>query len=144
MNGRTHLIGGLLAGLVVASVVQTAPETKAIGVLLAGAAGLTPDRIQYTIRHARLPLEGHRGVSHTLLFLIVTTLIFRAELAPYWAVGLASHLLLDVITVSGVPLFYPLYRRRVSLSLTTNGGRVEFVLRAVLLVSSGLLLYRLL
>jgi membrane-bound metal-dependent hydrolase YbcI (DUF457 family)/transcriptional regulator with XRE-family HTH domain len=145
VNGPTHLLGGLAAGTLVALLVPAPhaaiaghvipPEViKVAGCVLAGAAGLAPDRIQYTIKSARFPLEGHRGCSHTLLFAIVTALLFRSELAAYWFAGLLSHLALDVITIAGVPLFWPLHARRVALSWTKNGSAAEAVLRALLTV----------
>jgi inner membrane protein len=145
VTGKTHLLGGLAAGTIVAMIAPAQPITiltvrlpvavTLIAVIaFAGIAALAPDRIQYSIKSARFPLEGHRGVSHTLLFAVVTTFLFRPELRAAWCAGLLSHLLLDVITVAGIPLFWPLRRRRVSLSLTTNGSAGEAVLRALLVM----------
>ncbi len=145
MTGKTHALGGLAAGTLVAVALPAQPLTVltwhlpvevTIGatILLAMFTALAPDRIQYSIKSVRFPLEGHRGLSHTLLFALVTTFLFRYELRAAWCVGLVSHLLLDVITVAGIPLFWPLRRRRVSLSWTTNGSAGEAVLRAALIV----------
>jgi membrane-bound metal-dependent hydrolase YbcI (DUF457 family) len=64
------------------------------------------------------PTLYHRSISHTLLAAIaagvVTALVYRAlgrEVLPYLMLGAAlfgSHLLLDVTTGPGVPLFWPL------------------------------------
>lgn len=142
MNGPTHLLGGLAAGTAIAAFAPAGSLLPIAGVALAGVAALAPDRIQYTIRSARFPLEGHRGISHTLIFVAVTSLCFRVDLAPYWCAGLLSHLLLDVITIAGIPLLWPLRARRVSLSLTTNGSASEAVLRALLVVFVALMWLR--
>ncbi|MWG36156.1 metal-dependent hydrolase [Halomarina oriensis] len=85
----------------------------------------------------RLPLVSHRGPTHTLLFALgvgavlagVATLL--SDVAPSsldapWLVpfaaftgvfGIGTHLLADALTPSGVPLFWPLSRRRFSLRL---------------------------
>jgi|GEM_PF-1280396 len=54
----------------------------------------------------------HRTITHSLIFLLIATLITyklkdkRAALALF--IGMASHLMIDSITPMGVPLLYPL------------------------------------
>ena len=85
----------------------------------------------------RLPFVSHRGPTHTLLFaalvggaLAGTAALLAprlpAALAAPWLVpfaafvggfGVGTHLLADVLTPTGVPLFWPLSNRRFSLRL---------------------------
>ena len=81
-------------------------------------------------------LFGHRGVTHRGVACVVATLM--AELAgmllglPFMGIfagaGYATHLALDAMTPSGVPLLAPLVRRRVKLPFTIRtGGKGEAV-----------------
>ena len=58
---------------------------------------------------------GHRGVMHSMMALLIVTLFVALPLSvfldPFAGIGLAlgylSHLLLDALTKSGVPLYWP-------------------------------------
>ena len=83
----------------------------------------------------RVPFVDHRGATHTLLFLVLVaaTLGWLGSLfAGYFGmdrdliaglgvlvgvVAVGSHLLADALTPYGVPLLWPLTRRRYSVSL---------------------------
>ncbi|QZT32919.1 metal-dependent hydrolase [Caldalkalibacillus thermarum TA2.A1] len=61
-------------------------------------------------------LFGHRGFTHSLLFIAVMGMIslwmtqalnVHAFYALGWTVGIASHVVGDFLTKGGVPLFYP-------------------------------------
>ena len=85
----------------------------------------------------RVPLVEHRGVTHTLPFLVAVTALlgavgYRAAGAvgtdPARTAGLGvivalvavgSHLLADVLTPAGVPLLWPLSGRRYSANVAT-------------------------
>ena len=72
------------------------------------------------------PTMYHRSLSHTLVAAlaagVLTALVYRAlgrEILPYLTVGavlFASHLLLDVTTEPGIPMFWPLIDARVQTS----------------------------
>jgi inner membrane protein len=52
----------------------------------------------------------HRGITHTALALLVTTGLFSLyswRLGLLWGLNYASHLLLDSLTVTGIPVLYP-------------------------------------
>jgi len=54
---------------------------------------------------------GHRTITHSIVFVLSAILIFRA-IFPFdfflvFSFGLISHLIFDMVTVQGVPLFYP-------------------------------------
>lgn len=63
---------------------------------------------------------GHRGITHTVLFLVIPILI--ALFVPMYgiikialigiAIGIFSHLFMDMLNPMGVPLFLPITRRK--------------------------------
>lgn len=90
----------------------------------------------------RVPGLEHRGVTHTLLFLIVvtgalagTSLAFADQFgtdpiltgglgAIVGIVAIGSHLFADALTPSGVPLLWPISSRRFSVSLATASNPI--------------------
>lgn len=149
MQGRTHILAGVAVGLVMASGLEIAP---ALGVVAAAALGaLLPD-IDHpkSIIGRRAGLVGgvvrlgvaHRGALHSglaaaLVFLGASAL--PADLRVFgvaFAGGYASHLVLDMMTGAGVPLFWP-HKQRISLLPIRTGGLVEFVFMLGLLVGIG-------
>lgn len=87
----------------------------------------------------QIPLVAHRSVTHTLAFAafvgaVVGGAVWFApvageprEILAYGAGGLAAfaivaHLLADALTPMGVPLLWPLTRRRYSLGVTPAGN----------------------
>ena len=82
------------------------------------------------------PDLGHRGVTHSLLvlimFLFLVILRFR-DMLPYF-LAFASHSLIgDLFTSGGVQLFWPVILDRVSVGLTLNmGTRFEVMLELIL------------
>lgn len=79
---------------------------------------------------------GHRSVVHTplIIFAFPTLLYFFAmkltgaihDLAIFYIIGLSagmwSHLLLDMMTRRGIPLFYPLTKKSFSIAKFRGGG----------------------
>ena len=53
-----------------------------------------------------------------------------------------SHVLLDLITKEGVPLFYPLNKEKISLIGITTGGFVESIIGTFLTVAALYLIVR--
>ena len=146
MTADTHVLGGALAGTAFALCTNTQPLLMTG---IAAVAALIPDIDTCTSRMGRklfpvsLVLQatvGHRTVFHAPLPYIVLsgilTLIFPGS-AVYLAagfIGILSHLLLDLLTVEGIPLLYPLPGRVHLLPIRTR-GLGELLVRAVLLVS---------
>lgn len=101
MKLRTHVTAAVVLFLLINFLY---PVTSIIrGALLAGAAGTVPDLLDY--------LTGrHRGIGHTLL--ILPPLLLYSLKSPENGVpllaGITSHILLDLFTVHGCPLLYPL------------------------------------
>ena len=138
--GKTHKLGGLCCGLIASSMIMQLPYTKEklllsgvlIGMSVFGS--LFPD-IDHTnsmigkehkaISRLTNILFGHRGITHAPLFnfIIVALLLYltrfltgRIQIIAITGIfglfiGLMSHLILDIITVSGIPVFYPFSKR---------------------------------
>lgn len=139
MTGKTHRVLGLAGAttyFLCASPAEYSPAT--FGVVLVGAyfASLIPDLdrstadfwenlpMGKTVGKIVDPLIKHRNISHsllgTLIFVLAAFLIIDS-FPEYWgineniafiSISLAyiSHLLADMFTVNGIPLFYPVKR----------------------------------
>jgi inner membrane protein len=138
MLGRTHALAGATIGLILAG-----PVGAGVGVIGA----LLPD-IDHPnskiSRAVKLPLHlafTHRGVLHSgLLCALVFALAFFASPEPYKlyalaaAAGWISHIVLDALTVSGVPLFWPI-RFKLSVLPLRTGGIIEQLLAILLTIA---------
>lgn len=150
MRYKTHLVGGLLLGCVTASKVtgDSASMVKAVFIAGSVAGSLFPDidhKGSYLGRRARIAstitssVFGHRGAFHspffigglTFLLYMLSRLFVVSSLIKYifigFYVGNLSHIFLDMLTVSGVPIFYPLSKKKVSLVGVKTGGTGELV-----------------
>ncbi|MGZ4912376.1 MAG: metal-dependent hydrolase [Halobacteriota archaeon] len=93
----------------------------------------------------RVPLRviGHRsGFSHSFFTIVIVSLLaylifsnsppLELIIVPATAGAIASHILLDTLTVSGCPLLWPLTRHRYSAHLCTyDNALVNFVISAL-------------
>ncbi len=161
MKGGSHLILGIAGAALVHTHVQPLAATPLDYALVFGAAAigsLLPDidHPNSTITNglgcvgallsgvARF-VGGHRGVTHMLLtwFVVSWLVLFamaiyvrgNAGIAIAFSVAYLLHLLADAITVEGVPLFAPLYSKRVCLLpgaiAIRTGSFVEYLLLVV-------------
>lgn len=149
MTGKTHALIGVAAVLLFHPALPTPPIELGL-VLAAGALGaLAPDVDsdeseirQMTKTNRKSGLHGwliswlmpsHRGITHSLLALVAVYLaasLFPQVQAYGWAfvLGYASHLLADGITISGVPLLWPLRFRFIPFFRPVRtGGPLETV-----------------
>jgi len=83
-------------------------------------------------------LFSHRGIFHSLLMLIPLTLmiaVFNFLAGVAFAIGYGSHLLIDMLNLSGVRLFYPLkFRIRGFIKTDGLGEKVIFVCALVIAI----------
>lgn len=151
MNYQAHQIGGICASAMVATSVFYGSTNHtvayiAMGLTIVGGAigGLIPDIDHPSSKVGRkVPLLskvvnsvfGHRGFTHTLLAaLIFTYLLFllvvlfpdglRGYLLPFFmglSVGYLSHLLLDMLTVQGIPLLFPFTSKNIRVARLRSG-----------------------
>ncbi|SEC96325.1 Membrane-bound metal-dependent hydrolase YbcI, DUF457 family [Maribacter dokdonensis] len=81
---------------------------------------------------------GHRTITHSLLFFIASTIIFlfsekiflsSSTYTLIFSFALLSHLVLDMLTVQGIPLFYPFARNPCVIpanpDLRINSGNIK-------------------
>jgi inner membrane protein len=128
MMAGTHILAGVIVGYTVGASAGLSPvELLALGAV-GGLCAMIPDidHPQSAIRR-KTGLLGtmaafwmkHRGITHTLLAVLLMLLISSLLVSPFVALVMtaayASHLFLDACTPSGVPLFGPLSWRRVHL-----------------------------
>ncbi|MFB5663117.1 metal-dependent hydrolase [Alteribacillus sp. HJP-4] len=155
MNAGTHLIGAAAAGTALFAVSPPdfalwSPNGAFFSASVLGG-GLLPDICQPTSwlgRRLRIistlirTILGHRTFTHSLLFLLLiylTTGLWQGNAGSAVQLGLtlgaASHILLDMLTVRGVRLLFPV-RINVRFPLTTTTGSVfgEGVIAISLLV----------
>lgn len=82
---------------------------------------------------------GHRGITHSLLAIFVSSLLLIYYGLNTWyvapiVVGYLSHLLGDMFTNSGIPLFWP-NRRKIAFPIFNTGGMAESGFRLLLTIS---------
>lgn len=121
MTGKTHLSCGFLIGTLAVNHYHPDLFTSVTTIVLAGAASLLPDichaqskvgrRFKLISVFVRL-LFGHRTFTHSLLFLLIIALLLSFIHTPpvYMTAilcGMASHIVLDMLTPRGVKLLYP-------------------------------------
>ncbi len=130
----------------------------AITVAAGGVGGLLPDLDhQKSTITKKLGILGfccsrlfrHRGVLHAPAFYLAATAIlalfvgeagYLQPLLSGLLVGELSHLLLDTLTPKGIPLFWPLYRRHISLlPIQTDGPIDHFIGRLSLIATTFIL-----
>ncbi len=166
MKGASHLILGVGAALLVHRTLPLGGDAVTVGAALGAAAigSLLPDidhdesKLRHMTGTARgslggclasplvALLGGHRALTHTLVAWLIVSLPVLAALAVgagqgialAFSVGYLSHVMADALTVSGVPLWWPVSERRVHalprpLRFTT-GSVIEYMI--VVLVSA--------
>lgn len=144
MTKASHLIVGSAAGFAFFG---------PLGLIFGALGGIAPDKdilLWGTENHKRT-LWGHRGITHTPIFLatllaliyfgvnyVTTTfpqnsllLTLHSSLFTLlgaFAVGYLSHILMDLLTPMGVPLWFPLNSNFASLKLIKTGSVGEYLL----------------
>jgi len=125
MNGHTHLMIGISAGILGAAHTPDDTLLRVAVVAVAGVMSLLPDIDHpkaiisgYTpgVGHATRLFVSHRGGTHTVLFAaaIMALMLLAGLPIPITAaagVGIVSHLVADMLTPQGVPLLIPVSRR---------------------------------
>jgi inner membrane protein len=102
MMGRSHLLIGVVAALGVASA-TTSDATALFTVASAAAVGsIAPDWDLY------LPIIKHRTLTHNVLIPVLIWWLLPGWLGMGLALGWLLHIAADCLTVSGVPVLWPL------------------------------------
>jgi inner membrane protein len=118
--GHTHALIGSCLALGVAIETHADPKTTLLLLAVGGFAAILPD-----IDHPRAPLRRklgllgnllfgrlkHRGLTHTLIAIVAiasgSLFALPHPLGAVVVLGYVSHILSDMITVSGLPVFWP-------------------------------------
>ena len=139
MLGRTHIIGGLT---VAAATISYTNMDLVSGVAFAGlctVGSLLPDIdhpnsiIGKSVPFISKPLSkifGHRKAFHapaTYALIAYAMLYYGVSPLITWGLmfGVASHLLLDMLTKGGVPLLWPILPSKTKLTFASTGGGFE-------------------
>lgn len=156
MTSLTHIPFGLLTAEFACTSFEFEMDGRSLAVAAIGS--LLPD-----IDHPRAALGrllsftgipqlleqrvGHRSITHSWLFLLAA-LVFLLPLWLGWGLlhylaawfGILSHILIDMVNISGVPLFWPIRTRWVfppsERFRIAVGTPAEFILAAILIVTT--------
>ena len=131
------LVGALVLDAVNGASLARAVVARGAGALALGAVGLVA--LACAAR-----LSNHRSFSHSLLALVgfaAATWLVCPPLAPYVALGFATHLVLDALTYRGLRLFWP-SRHGFSARLCHTGGVVDACCLVGALISIATTLWR--
>ncbi len=151
MKAGNHVAGGLVFTGFFASLWNINIFQSVDTLVFASIASLLPD-IDHTkslIGKAFYPLAkwldrnyGHRTITHSLLFISLLSFIsftiekYFSDSYTYSTIlffSVFSHYVLDMITVQGIPLFYPFYRNpcvipgNPSMRISSNDRRAELI-----------------
>lgn len=170
MLGKTHLVGGVCTGVLTTTWLLHQTNFSKIALLgaplliaSAGFGSLLPDIDHPNSKIGRRfkllskltnKLLGHRGATHTLLvMMILSVLLFMLNISLPIALqplgstvvigvtaGYFSHILLDALTPSGVPLFAPFIKKSIRFARLTTGKYDSFV-SAVMVLGTIWILY---
>lgn len=141
--GKTHFYAGLCAGAAFA-VWADLPLLDCAAAAAAGIlGGLAPDldhrKSKITQKTGMFGFVSsrmlkHRGVLHApILYVVLAAVLFpcigvypltQAAVCGLLA-GALSHLFLDALNPSGIPLLWPLLKKRISLLPIQTGGRID-------------------
>lgn len=134
MREYTHITGAILLFLTFAYL--TNYNNLIIGIFIAGWISVFPDIIDKLI-------GKHRGIGHSILWLIPFALlgIFNLTIAIAMIIGFISHILLDLMTIHGCPVLYPIlktdfvcFNRRKRIKTGTYQEKAAFVFLLFLLI----------
>lgn len=133
MEGKTHIAGGIAAGLLYLTYGGPVEEELLfMGSCILGS--LIPD-IDHTgsTLGRKVPILdniisgvfGHRTITHSLLFVILASWLFKWTSWPPdfelgILIGINSHLVLDMLTKDGVQFFWP-FKIKIKFLITTGG-----------------------
>jgi membrane-bound metal-dependent hydrolase YbcI (DUF457 family) len=148
MRGLTHLAGGLCAAAVIIHTSDATWSHAIAGIAVSSVAALVPDWINVAVPGLRIRgATGHRGFTHWLLTAAITTTIVAMvayPLAQFWMAGYLSHLVLDMLTERGIPIFGPLgfwpLPMNISLLPVHEGGLFDKWLGAALIVVAAMMI----
>jgi len=160
MTAPNHIVGGFTVTGIFAAIggINILQDYRLLPVILLGALLPDIDTTKSVIGRLVKPVAkiinqkyGHRTITHSLIALIGLTAVVSAFQAAYFpglaiaqvfGLAYASHLLLDMVTVQGIPLFYPFSKNpcvlpgNPQMRLRTNSLRHETMAFCIFVVSA--------
>ena len=150
---KTHIAGGLALGYILFSKVPMLnvdiTESKTLVIITSGLflGSLFPDidhKNSYLSRKLK-PLSyvtskifKHREFTHSIVgTVLVSYLLYvilgKTNIDPIYSsmfnqaftIGIISHIILDMLTISGVVLFYPIIKKRVGVQMFNSKSKME-------------------
>lgn len=123
MTGFTHLTFSLMLF----------GSANPVDIFLVGAGSLFPDIDLINSGFQKNSKNGvsfkHRGIMHTpflaLCIFLFYYMIFRNYMIFPFIIGYLSHIFLDFLTVSGVPILYPISKNRFNLMRIKTGSSID-------------------
>ncbi|AOR23522.1 metal-dependent hydrolase [Clostridium taeniosporum] len=151
MNYKTHMNGGILGSIYLTSQmsnIELLPVSIFIGGSILGS--LLPDidhKSSYIGKKAKPvsrvinKLAGHRQLFHSPLLYLILYLVATYNIKDTYKLtfinglflGIGSHLVLDSLTVGGIPWFYPLSKKKISLGKIKTNSQLEFTFCGILI-----------
>lgn len=151
MNYKTHINGGILAGLYI-TLQMSNVSIVSKGILLAGTlvGSVFPDidhknsyigKKAKTVSKAINKFAGHRKLFHApLMYLLLYSISIGMithklliVLVQGLFLGVLSHLILDSFTIGGLPWFYPLSKKKFSLAKIKTNSKLEDIICGILI-----------
>jgi len=160
VTAPNHIIGGFTITGVFASIggINILQDYRLLPVILIGCLLPDIDHTKSLIGRLFLPISrplnrkyGHRTITHSLVAIIGLTALISAfqgaffpdmKVAQVFCLAYGSHLLLDMVTVQGIPLFYPFKKNSCVLPgnpqmrIRTNSIRHETIAMCLFVVSA--------
>src|SRR5699024_5208634 len=147
MTGMTHIIGGIASSLAFAQFTELDPVIM-VGAGIIGS--LVPDICHGGSRMGRaLPIIsklinliiGHSSFTHSLLHLVILSFQMNRVLQCVGyenglMIGMISHLALDMMTRSGIQLFFPIsFKVRFPVTIRTGSLAENLIFSTLALIS---------
>ncbi len=150
MTYKTHINGGLLIGLYVSCKMINTPIISTVIFLSGSIVGsILPDidhRNSYIGQKVKIvsktinKFAGHRKLFHApLMYLFLYSISLGMITHKLLLIGvkglflgILSHLILDSFTIGGLPWFYPLSKKKFSLSKIKTNSKLEDILCGIL------------
>ncbi|WP_026887109.1 metal-dependent hydrolase [Clostridium beijerinckii] len=151
MNYKTHINGGILAGLYMNCQMIHMPFSST-AIFLGGAfvGSIFPDidhgnsyigKKTKGVSKAINKLAGHRKLFHApLVYLFLYSAVIGMFINKFMLIGIKgvflgilSHLVLDSLTVGGLPWFYPFSKKRFSIGMIKTNSKIEDILCGMLI-----------
>ncbi|EHJ09211.1 metal-dependent hydrolase [Staphylococcus simiae] len=156
MTGKTHASCGVLVGALTTQYFHTDLFSSVTIIIIATIASLLPDichtqskigrRFKVISFFIRLFI-GHRTFTHSILFIILIASLLHLIYTPIYYMaaviaGLASHIILDMLTPKGVKLLYPLPFDIKSPITFKTGGLLDLSLATALTIGAVYVLFQ--